>query len=465
MLTLHDGTLRTTRREMLRIGGMTLGGLALSSLLDNRAAASPASHLLKGKSIIFVFQQGGPSQFETFDPKPDAPADIRTLNGTLQTSLPGVRFGGTMQQLAAVAHKLAIVRSFQTGNAEHNIRPIVGPESLNANLGSLYASVAGAMHPTTGMPTNAVLFPQSVSADVARGQGRGDLAATGSVGGNYAPFIPGGGGQLLRNLRLNLPSDRFDDRRYLASQFDRLSHDLENEPQYQAHDRNQQQACEVLLSGRVADAFDLSKEDPRVVARYDTSRFAPSHNWASARRGARGYYTGQSRSIGKLLLLARRLCEAGCGFITIHADYEGVWDFHADGENLNCVDGMEAIGRSFDHAVAALIADLEARGLDDKVMVVATGEMGRTPRINRNGGRDHWARLAPLMMYGGGVQGGRVVGQSTRDGGEPATEPFTTRNLVSTLLHATVDMTQLRLLPAFSAISRLGEAGVIPGLA
>ncbi len=464
MLTLHDSSMRTTRREMLRIGGLTLGGLSLSSLLTQRAAASPVSNLLTGKSVIFLFQQGGPSQFETFDPKLDAPADIRTLNGSVQTTIPGVRFGGTMQQLAAVAHKLAIVRSFQTGNAEHNIRPIVGPESLNANIGSLYSRVAGAMHPTTGMPTNAVLFPQSVSAEVARGQGRGDLAATGAVGGNYAPFIPGGTGQLLRNLRLNLPSDRFDDRRSLAAQFDRLNRDLEYEPQFQAHDHNQRQACEVLLSGRVADAFDLSREDPRVVARYDTSRYVPSHQWDYTRRGARGYYAGQARSIGKLLLLARRLCEAGCGFITIHADYEGVWDFHADGENLNVVEGMEAIGRAFDHAVAAFIADTEARGLDDKILLVATGEMGRTPRINRNGGRDHWARLAPLLMFGGGVQGGRVVGQSTRDGGEPATEAYTSRNLISTLLHATVDMTQLRLLPAYSAISRLGEASVIPGL-
>ena len=162
--------------------------------------------------------------------------------------------------------------------------------------------------------------------------------------------------------------------------------------------------------------------------------------------------------------MARRLCEAGCGFVTIHADYEGVWDFHADGNNLNVVNGMNAVGRSFDHAVAAFINDLEARGLDDKIMLVCTGEMGRTPRVNRNGGRDHWARLAPLMIYGGGTPGGRVIGTSTRDGGEPAFDPLNNQNLISTILHTVVDVAQIRLQPALASIARLGEVSQIPGL-
>lgn len=369
-----------------------------------------------------------------------------------------------MQKLARLAHKLTIIRSFQTGNAEHNIRPIVGPESLNANIGSLYARVVGAMHPETAMPTSAVLFPQSVSAQVARGQGRGDLAATGAVGATYAPFVPGGNGQLLKNLRLGLPVARFDDRRELLAQFDQLQHTFANEAAFQGYDRNQRQACEALLSSRVADALDLSKENPRVVARYDTSQYVAADNWGSAARGRRGYYTGHARSLGKMLLLARRLCEAGCGFVTIHSGYEGIWDLHADNENLNIRDGMNAIGPAFDHAVAAFIADLEARGLDDKILLVATGEMGRTPRINRTGGRDHWSRLAPLMLYGGGLSRGQVIGQSTRDGGEPVADNLTTANLISTILHAMLDMGRVRLQPALGAISRLGEANPIPGL-
>jgi hypothetical protein len=414
--------------------------------------------------VIFLFLQGGPPQFETFDPKPDAPDGIRTLTGVTQTSLPGVLFGDTLTQLAPLAHKLTVVRSYHTGNAGHNIVPIVSPASLNANIGCLVSRVLGPTHPRTGMPTNAVLLPQSVCADVTRGNGRGDLSATGPIGPAYAPFVPGGNGELLRNLRLSLAPERFNDRRELARQFDRLMRQLDGEPQAQLYDRNQQQAVEVLLSGRVADALDLSQEDPRVVARYDTARYLPSHQWRRARRGERGYYAGQAKSIGKLLLMARRLCEAGAGFVTVHADYEGVWDFHADGNNLNVVDGMAAVGRSFDHAVAAFIQDVEARGLSDNILLIASGEMGRTPRINRNGGRDHWARLAPLLIYGGGTAGGRVIGQSTRDGGEPNSDAIGTPNLISTILHTVFDIGQLRLQPALGAIARLGEVSPIPNL-
>ena len=439
---------------------MTLGGLSLADLFAARAAATPATPMVTGKSVIFLFQQGGPSQFETFDPKPDAPEGIRTVDGTVQTSLPGVRFGSTMQRLAPIADKLTIVRSFQTGNAEHNIRPIVGPESLGANVGSLVSRVVGPTNPVTSMPTNAVLFPQSVSADVTPGKARGDVTATGALGAGYAPFVPGGTGELLRNLRLNLSPDRFDDRRALLSQLDEIDRTLDHEPAVENIGRTQRQACEALLSGQIARALDLSHEDPRVVARYDTSRYTNTGPARSSRE-TRGYYEGHARSIGKLLLMARRLCEAGCGFVTIHAGYEGVWDMHADGNNLNVKDGMKAVGTSFDHAVAAYVADVEARGLEGDILLIATGEMGRTPRINRTGGRDHWARLAPLLMHGGGMTRPGVLGQSTRDGGQPAADPFTTANLISTVLHTTLDVGQLRLQPGLREISRLGEVPAI----
>src|SRR5262249_5528143 len=156
---IHNAA-RCTRRQFLTAGGLALGGLPLSSLFAGETPAAPP--LATGKSVIFLFQQGGPSQFETFDPKPDAPDGIRTVGGVTRTALPGVIFGATMQKLAKRADKFTVVRSFATGNAEHNIRPIVGPESLNANIGSLYSRVVGSTHPTTAMPTNAVLFPQAV---------------------------------------------------------------------------------------------------------------------------------------------------------------------------------------------------------------------------------------------------------------------------------------------------------------
>lgn len=461
MLTIANRHHHLDRRGFLTLGTLGLGGLSLGSLLQ---AASEQSDLVTGRSVIFLFQQGGPSQFETFDPKPDASSSIRTLTGTVSTSLPGVQFGETFSQLAQVAHKLAVVRSFQTGNATHNIQPIVSPDTLQANLGSLYSRVVGAINPQTGLPTNAVLFPQAACHDVAKGNARGDIAATGGFGSAYAPFIPGAGGNLQKDMRLNLPRDRFDDRQALRAALDDVRRDWDGTESSRSVDRFQEQAFELLLNGRAAEALDLGQEQSSVVARYDTARYVKSHDWARSNRGQRGYYSGQAKSIGKLLLMARRMCEAGCGFVTIHADYEGVWDMHADTENLNMVDGMEAIGRSFDHAVAAFIEDVEARGLSDRILLVCCGEMGRTPRINRNGGRDHWAKLAPLLLYGGGIRGGQVIGQSARDGGEPATDPLTVPHLVSTILHTVFDISRLRLKPGLGQLARLGEFPVIPGL-
>jgi hypothetical protein len=454
MLTLTDDNSSLSRRGFLTIGTLGLGGLSLSSLL---AAAEHRPNHVTGKSVIFLFQQGGPSQFETFDPKPEAPTGVRTVTGITRTRVPGVYFGDTMTRLARLADRLTIVRSFQTNNAAHNIVPIVSPDSLNATLGALYSHVVGAVRPGSGMPTNAVLFPQSVCPDVAKGAARGNIAATGGLGQVYAPFIPGTGGQLQRNMQLHLPRQRLEDRRQLLSQFDRLNRQIDRTDRSLTLDRFRDQAYELLLSRGVADALDLSRESPKVVARYDTSRYARPDNWSKAARGKRGYYTGHAKSLGKLLLLARRLCEAGCGFVTVHADYEGVWDMHADINNLNMIDGMEAVGRSFDHAVAAFIEDTEARGLSDKILLVCCGEMGRTPRINKNGGRDHWSKLAPLLFFGGGLRGGRVIGQSTSDGGEPATENLTPKHLISTILHTVFDVGRLRLLPTLASLARLAE--------
>lgn len=450
MLTICDSNHRMNRRELLRIGSLGLGGLSLASLLGVKAAAGSfdSSGPLRDKSVIFLFQQGGPSQHETFDPKTEAPSGIRTVTGVTQTSVPGVWFGDTLEQLSALAHKLTVVRSFQTNNAGHNIQPMVGPDSLETNIGVHYARVAGPTRPSTGMPTNVILYNHAVDTKVPKGNARGNLSATGSYGSGFAPFVPGAEGNLHRDMRLNLPAERFfGDRRYLLEQLDGINRRIDASGELDAMDEFQQQAYELLLGGGVSKALDLSQEDPELVARYDTSRYARSHNWAKVNRGRRGYYTGNAKCLGKLLLLARRLCEAGCGFVTIHAGYEGVWDMHADGNNLNMVDGMQAVGYTFDHAVAAFIEDVEARGLQDKILLVACGEMGRTPRINKRGGRDHWSRLAPLLLYGGGLAP-QVIGQSTRDGGEPVANPLTPKHLIATIMHTLFDVGQLRLEPS-----------------
>lgn len=448
MLNIVTDDRPTTRRELLSIGTLGLGGLSLATLLKLPAVAQTAQRPLTGKSVIFLFQQGGPSQHETFDPKPLAPSNVRTVGGTIQTSVPGLRFGATMQRLSSLAHKLTLVRSFQTNNAGHNIQPIVGSDSLDANIGTHFARVAGTTSPRTGMPTNTVLFPRAVDSQVPKPQARGNLSSTGAYGAAYAPFVPGGASRLQDNMQLKLSRDRFlSERKPLLTELDRLHRDIAASNQLGAVDAIQQQAYDILLGGGVARALDWRRESPSLIERYDTGRFVENERWNKVSRGRKGYYNAQAATIGRLLLLARRLCESGCGFVTIHAGYAGVWDMHADGNNLNMQDGMRAVGRPFDHAVAAFIEDVEARGLQDDILLVCCGEMGRTPRINKRGGRDHWSRLAPLLLYGGGMPGGNVIGASDRDGAEPDGDQQTPRHLISTILRTVLDPGELRLIP------------------
>ena len=470
MLSVFDGNQSLNRRQLLQIGGLGLSGLSLSSLLTTKTLANLSggpTDPLTGKSVIFLFQQGGPSQFETFDPKPNAPLGIRTVGEVIPTSIPGVHFGGAMSQLAKLAHKFNVVRSFATQNAGHNIQPIVSSFSKEAAISTHFARVAGATRADSGTPTTTVLFPASVSKNVPGPSARGNLSATGPYGAGFAPFIPGKGGKLQEDMKLNLPRERFlSDRRSLLKALDQLNRQTDVSGSINATDEIQQQAYEVLLGGGVSKALDLSQEDTRTLTMYDTSQYDGGTRWNKVKRGKAGLYNAQANTIGKLLLQARRLCEAGCGYVTIHASYAGVWDMHADGNNLNMTDGMEAVGLSFDHAVAAFIRDCEARGLSDKILLVCCGEMGRTPKINKRGGRDHWARLAPLMLYGGGMGGGKVIGQSDKQGGEPNSTPYDPGHLISTILRTMIDPGQLRLIPGIpQGITQLLDHDPIDGLA
>ena len=469
MLTVFDGNESggsMSRRRLLEIGGLGLGGLSLSQLLGTKALASSQPNPLTGKSVIFLFQQGGPSQFETFDPKPYAPSGIRTVGDVVSTSIPGVQFGASMSQLAKLAHKFNVVRSFATQNAGHNIQPIVSSFSKEVAISTHFARIAGATRLDSGMPTTAVLFPASVNKDVPGPSARGNLSETGNYGAGFAPFVPGKGGKLQEDMKLNLPRDRFlNDRKSLLAELDKLNRQADASGSIAAADDTQQQAYEVLLGGGVSKALDLSQEDARTLEMYDTSRYDGGTKWNKVNRGKAGMYNAQANTIGKLLLQARRLCEAGCGYVTIHASYAGVWDMHADRNNLNMTDGMEAVGQSFDHAVAAFIRDCEQRGLSEKILLVCCGEMGRTPRINKNGGRDHWSRLAPLMLYGGGLGGGKVIGQSDKQGGEPNSTPYDPGHLISTILRTMIDPGELRLLSGIpQEITQLLDHDPIGGL-
>ncbi len=440
MLSIFDRSDRPDRRAFLQIGGLALGGLSLPGLLS----AASDKRLLTGKSVIFLFLHGGPSQFETFDPKMTAPDTVRCATGAVATSIPGVTFGSALPKLAALAHKLAVVRSYVPGDGNHDIKPVVCKDTFGANLGTIYARVAGVNHPQTCVPSNVVLFPRAVEPSTGPAQtGFGRFDSAGTFGSSCAPFDLSGGGPALKNMKLSLPLDRLEDRRRLLAQLDQVKGEVWDRKDLDGMDRTRQQAFSTILGG-VADAFDLAKESPATLARYDTAPLVRPENIDKKWRNY-NHYVDNAKSLGKLLLLARRLCERGCGFVTVTTNF--VWDMHSDVNNAPVAEGMRYMGPPLDHAVSAFLEDVEARGLSEQILLVACGEMGRTPKINKNGGRDHWGGIGPLLLAGGGLKMGQVIGQSNRDGGSPQTEPVRIQNLLATILQTQFDVGELRLVP------------------
>lgn len=434
---------RGPRRDFLRVGGMGLGGLAMANLLGQSALANPSKSALKDKSVIFLFMHGGPSQFETFDPKMDAPSSVRSATGEIATTIPGVTFGSTFEKLARRADRFNIVRSFVTGDGNHDIKPVVSKDTLHANLGSLYSRVAGPLRAQTAIPTNMALFPRAVNDEAGPAiTDFGNFESSGNFGNAFAPFVPGAGAGLQQDMQLNLPHDRLSDRRRLLGELDGWKRKHEANSLISGASALQELAFDALAN-RIADAFDLRQEPSSVIDAYDTQQhFDPGRidrKWNNHK-----HYADHGSSIGKLLLLARRLCERGCGFVTVTTSF--VWDMHADVNNATMTEGMGYVGAPFDHAVAAFIDDVESRGLSDKILLVCCGEMGRSPVINNAGGRDHWGNLAPLMLYGGGLKSGQVIGQSAKDGGQPASDAVTIHDLLATIMHTLLDLDQVRLM-------------------
>jgi uncharacterized protein (DUF1501 family) len=459
MLTISDP--HHTRRDFLRVGSLAFGGLSLPWLLPGWAASAGEERPVTDKAVVFLFMHGGPSQIETFDPKMSAPAEVRSATGEVATKLPGVTFGGTFPKLARLADRLAVVRSYTTGNGNHDIKPVVSRDTSGANLGSIYAHVAGMNDPASGLPTNALLLPRAVDPTTQPGTTAfGKFDATGTLSPALAPFAPGGGGSLQQDMRLKLPMDRLEDRQRLLTSLDGASAALDA-AERDGIDGQRARAIRIILGG-VADAFDLSKEGAKTVARYDT---APLVRPDKIDKKWRNYnnYVDNAKSLGKLMLLARRLVERGCGFVTVTTNF--VWDMHADVNNAPVGEGMRYMGVPFDHAVSAFVEDLEARGLSDRVLLVCCGEMGRTPKINKNGGRDHWGGLAPLLLAGGGLKMGQVIGQSDRHAGAPASVPVTNQHVIATILHTLFDVGKLRVLRGLPReLARLTEWDPIPGL-
>lgn len=425
----------TTRRDFVKAGVLGLGGLTLPWLLEKKAqAAASGRDFVKNKSVILVFLGGGASHIETFNPNMDAPAPYSSITGAVLTNIPGVHLGGTFPMLARHADKMAIVRSFRhpVGNHEQAISHVLtggtdpnGQQQTGFSIGSMYARLRGTNHPRTGLPTYALLTDPHTDPQYNREMTRvTNGSRSGTLGPTFGPFVPSGGGIALENMTLNVPPQRLADRRDLLHRLSELRRRTDGDGISQF----ERQAADLLLGG-AGRALDLSREDRRVFERYDTTR----------------HWTGKKNFdpciIGQQMLMARRLIEAGAGFVTVQS---AGWDMHADGNNPDMLTGMEMLGRPLDRALSALLEDLEARGMSDDVLVVLTGDFGRTPTINRNGGRDHWANLCTLAFFGGGLKMGQVIGQSDRQNRVPATTPITPGNLLATVMHALFDVGTLR---------------------
>ena len=455
MLTIYDSKQQQntiSRRRLLQVGALGASSFTLQRLLEQQATASERS-FIRNKSVVFLFLQGGPPQNEMWDPKMDAPEVVRSCTGSVQTKIPGVQFGGTFGRLAQMTERFSIVRSFHSADGGHNQLPVLtGRHKSEAVMGSQYARLFGANHPVTAMPTHTVVLPEQIQPDLKLGTPTGpfrydyireNYTKSGEYGGAYKGLLLDGGKGLAESLSLSLSKKRFDDRRSLLAQLDFLKRRYEKTSDLEAATASEQQAVDVLLGG-IADAFDLSKEDPKTIAKYDTSNMFDMHDW---HKGGKLYENKVNQSritnlLGKQMLLARRLCEAGCGFVTVH---DACWDFHNDGNNPSHAKAMPVLGSQVDHAVAAFLDDLHQRGLSDDILLVITGEMGRAPAKQQNGGTGHWARLTPLLVAGGGLQMGQIIGKSDANGGEATTKLYGPDHLNATIMQTLFDGPQARL--------------------
>jgi hypothetical protein len=388
----------SSRRDFLKIGALGVGGLMLPDLLRFRAAAKAEGKPTKNTSVVWLWLGGGPTQVETFDPKMSAPVEFRSTVDAVKTCLPGVEFGGVFPKMAECADKLAVVRSFAHRNSGHgggthwvmtgyDFPPADnGQAPIKPGLGSVLARFRGANNPRTGLPTY-------VRMSGILGDGPAWL------GSPYAPFDVGGNARGNMNLKVTL--DNLADRRSLLKSFDTVDRNLDRSGLMSGLDSFEQQAFDLVLS-RAKEAFDVNREDPRVRDRY-------------------------GKGLGEQLLLARRLCESGVGFVTLHF---GGWDMHG-----GIAQAMKNLGPQVDRAVAAFVDDTANRGVDQDILLVITGEFGRTPRINGGAGRDHWAPLSTLALAGGGLKMGQVVGESTAKAETPKTTPITPQDLMATVFH------------------------------
>jgi hypothetical protein len=430
MLRIGNGWARdcqgATRREILQVGGLGLLGLGLGDWFRARADASTST---REPSCIFIFLSGGPSHFETFDPKPAAPVDIRGPYGAISTNVPGIQISGLLPRLSGHMEKCVLIRSMTSRDGGHSgVHVTSGGNRAGASLGAVLQKLKGST--ATGMPPFVHVGPP------------GYLAGAGTMGSTFSPFQVANPSRQVQmpefSLNANVSATRFQDRRELLQAVDRARAAWQEQNIVGEMDGNYRRAVDLLTSDRIRAAFDVRQEREELRTRFGGNIF------------------------GQSCLLARRLVEAGTRFVQVNWYGEPAWHgWDTHGADLPGLLRMESpLCPRLDQGLSALLEDLQQRGLLASTLVVVMGEFGRTPRINQYGGRDHWPQCFSVLLAGAGIPGGTIIGASDNQGAYPAVRPVTVPELAATVyrLMGINTNTDLRIRPY------LGEAAPMPEL-
>ncbi len=411
----HSDLIRVgSRRWFLQVGAAGLGGLTLSQSVGSQVSAARPTP--DKKAVILFWLSGGPSHIDMWDPKPNAPKEIRGPYGVIPTKLPGVQFSEHLPLQASIADKLSIIRSVDCRASNHT--PITmqagNPLARRTNdgkdgggypsMGSVAAKFRGANDPD--MPAFVGLARSWVS----------DVWESGHMGTRFAP-VKGHelAGKFAMPAGIDVP--RLQDRANLRQQFDRFGRQLDQDRTLDRVDQFSRQAYEMVLSGKVQEAFDVEKESQETREAYG------------------------KHSISQKALLARRLVEAGVTFVLVSGAW-GYFDHHGDQVRWGGIEkGLTPLLPRVDRTLHTLVTDLQQRGLLDSTLVMMMGEFGRSPVVNKDAGRDHWTNVMSMVMAGGGLPHGQVIGSTDSRGGSPASSVVRPQDLAATTFkHLGIDL-------------------------
>ena len=402
-----------SRRGFLKVGGFSMAGVASLGLPDLLRAESVSPTGGRHKAVINIFLGGGPPHQDMWEIKTDAPQEIRGEFDPIATSVPGIQIGECFPNIAAAAEKFVFIRSivgcagghdaFQcfSGWDRRDSTSIGGRPAIGPVLSKLFG------------PTQPSVPPAMALADKTRHVPWSEPGGAGFLGAAYSPFKPDSEG--LANLQLNgVTLDRLQDRKSLLGGLDQLKRQADSSGLLEGVDAFNQAAFGVLTSNKLLDALDVSKEDPALVAKYGDGK------------PYQFQYDG-APTVNEHMLVARRLVEAGVRSVTMSY---GRWDSHSKNFDL-----VRDHGGKLDRGVAALIQDLDDRGMLDDTTVAVWGEFGRTPRVNPNSGRDHWPRVSCCLLAGGGMRTGQAIGATNRLGEYALDRPVDMQEVIATIYH------------------------------